>query len=166
MTLQLISDLDCDINVLMFRWDGISAMYANAETAPVRVALEMRLTGSSNVVLAPQRSNDQGTVSIEILTTLSTDAKDWAAFMQQVTDKWTGYAYPPNAHPRPHWAKQWSGLNVKGMPIEQYFKELAYKEAIQEFKVGFGAIVTKRGGSVDNTLARFGNTTMQRLLFQ
>ena len=51
----------------------------------MRVALEMRLTGGSDVLLAPQRGND-ATAAIEVLTTLVTPAEDWQSFMQDVAD--------------------------------------------------------------------------------
>ena len=41
---------------------------------------------------------------------------------------------------RPHWAKQWEGLEYRGplspkeIPIMEYFKKYAYKDAIPEFK--------------------------------
>ena len=113
------------------RWDGVAAIYARPD-APVRVALEMRLTGGSDVLLAPQRGNE-ATVAIEVLTTLITPAEDWQSFMQDVADRWTRYderdAYGQRMRPRPHWAKQWAGLEVDGKPIERYMKEDAYREA-------------------------------------
>ncbi|CAL1712310.1 unnamed protein product [Somion occarium] len=148
-------------------WDGISAMYSRKD-APVRVALEMRLTGGSNVLLAPQRGN-AGTVSIEVLTTLITPKDDWQTFMQQIADKWTSYDLKDEngntLYPRPHWAKQWGGLQIHGKPIERYFREDAYKDAFSEFRKTFGNIVTSRGSSVDETLKMFGTVTMERLIF-
>lgn len=149
------------------RWDGISAIYSRKD-APVRVALEMRLTGGSEVVLAPQRGNT-GTISIEVLTTLVTPQDDWLSFMQQVADKWTAYDIRDAAGnallPRPHWAKQWAGLQVRGKPVEQYFREDAYRGAFAEFRQAFEGIVTKRGSTVEETRARFGNALMERLIF-
>ena len=141
-------------------------MYARKD-APVRVALEMRLTGGSNVLLAPQRGNP-ATASIEVLTTLITPKDDWASFMQQIADKWTSYDERDEQgnlmHPRPHWAKQWAGLQVKGKPIERYLKD-AYKEAFTEFAKVYGDIVSRTGSTVDDTLGIFGNDLMQRLIF-
>jgi hypothetical protein len=141
-------------------------MYARPD-GPVRVALEMRLMGDSEITLAPQRNNEGGTVAIEVLTTLTTPPEDWASFKQLITDKWTSYTdsdgKPLNA--RPHWAKEWSGIRVRGKPIENYFKEDAYAGAFDEFRKGFGAIVTKKGGTVENTLAMFGNKTMKQLIW-
>ncbi|KZT00933.1 uncharacterized protein LAESUDRAFT_739389 [Laetiporus sulphureus 93-53] len=150
-------------------WDGISAMYARIHDAPARVALEMRLTGQSSVLLAPQRGNASGTVSIEVLTTLASPQSEWASFCQEVTDRWTSYDTKGEdgrtMNPRPHWAKQWSGLLVRGKPIEQYIREDAYGDAFAEFRGAFQNIVQKRGGTVNETLARFGNQTLQGLIF-
>lgn len=144
-------------------------MYSQAHIAPARVALEMRLTGDSNVILAPQRGNAFGTTSIEVLTTLATPADEWAAFMQLVADKWTSYdAQGEDGRtlvPRPHWAKQWSGVLVRGKPVNQYLKEDAYREAFAEFRSTFERIVTRRGCSVEETRARFANALMDDLIF-
>jgi hypothetical protein len=142
-------------------------MYADPN-APVRIALEMRLTGSSNVILAPQRGNDFGSISIETLTILPTGTDTWASFIQTVADKWTSYTDPTTGKPilaKPHWAKQWQGLKVHNKPIEEYFSQVVYKDAFVEFKKEFEAIVTKRKSTVAETLARFGDPTMAKLVF-
>lgn len=129
----------------------------------------MRLTGNSNILLAPQRGNT-ATASIECLTTLITPQDDWATFMQVLADKWTSYGDVKDAngnvlYPRPHWAKQWKGLQVRGKPAETYFKEDAYKAAFADFRAAFEGIVTQRGSTVQETLARFGNEMMERLIW-
>lgn len=150
----------------MFRWDGISAIY-KAEGTPVRVALEMRLTGGSNVLLAPQRGNTQGTVSIEVLTTLATEEDVWNKFRQDIAAKWTGYKDEDGHYlkARPHWAKQWEGLTIRGEPIEKYLKDDVYKEAFAEFRTAFNDIITRRNGSVAETRAMFGNAVLDKLIF-
>ena len=92
-------------------------------------------------------------------------AEEWQPFLQVVADKWTSYE-DTAGNPRPHWAKQWAGLTVKGQPVEKYFKEVAYKSSFEEFRHAFEGIVTKRRGSVQGSLDRFGTSTMQRLIFQ
>ena len=91
-------------------------------------------------------------------------------FMQQIADKWTSYDVKDDQgnpmHPRPHWAKQWAGLQVNGKPIERYFKEDAYKDAFAQFRDVYGKIVSRTGGTVDGTLKVFGNDMMERLIFQ
>jgi len=148
-------------------WDAISAIYSDKE-APVRVALEMRLTGGSNILLAPQRGNDLGTISIEVLTSLTTPARTWNAFIQKITDIWTSYVDEngKKLNARPHWAKQWSGLKVSGKDIETYFKEDAYAQSFVEFREKFEAILKARNTTLADTLSRFGTATMERLVFQ
>ncbi|GJE93850.1 FAD-binding domain-containing protein [Phanerochaete sordida] len=149
-------------------WDGIAAMYSRGD-APVRVALEMRLTGGSDVLLAPQRGN-AATCSIEVLTTLVTPPEQWASFMQTVADRWTGYDVRDERgrvlHARPHWAKQWKGLTVRGKPVEQYLKEDAYVEAFAEFRQVFKGIVERNHATVEETLKVFGNDLMVKLIFE
>lgn len=67
---------------------------------------------------------------------------------------------------RPHWAKQWWDLEVRGEPIEKYLKEVAYRDAFEEFRRAFKAIVESRGGDVGETRERFGTGLMERLIFE
>ncbi|PVF94943.1 hypothetical protein CPB86DRAFT_712145 [Serendipita vermifera] len=148
-------------------WDGISAMYEKQKDAPVRVALEMRLMGGSDVILSPQYGNQFGTVSIEVLTHSGTPPKVWADFKQYIADKWTSYT-DQDGKPllaRPHWAKEWSGLKVHGGPIEEYMRNVAYRSAFADFRQVFTGIVERRGSSVAETLKIFGNDTMTNLIF-
>ncbi|KAJ3559702.1 hypothetical protein NM688_g179 [Phlebia brevispora] len=150
-------------------WDAITMIYSR-EDAPVRVALEMRLTGGSDVLLAPQRGNHvAGTASIEILSTLVTPKDTWASAMQQVADMWTSPELKDEhgkaMYPRQHWAKQWEGVKVRDKDIKAYLKEDAYKEAFAEFRTDFEQIVTKRGSTVEQTLGMFGNALMRDLIF-
>lgn len=162
-------------------------MYERTD-APVRLTLEMRLTGGSDVFLAPQRGNSNGTVSIEVLTQLATPKGEWQSFLQLIADKWTMYT-DLDGKPliaRPHWAKQWAGLTIENtvtlneaqrkhekdkgidsgrMPIEEYFKEVAYKDAFQLFRAGYTDIIKKRNSTVQDTLKVFGVNTMTHMIF-
>jgi hypothetical protein len=135
----------------------------------MRVALEMRLTGSSQILLAPQLNNTLGTVSIEVLTSSVTPEEAWRSFMQQITDRWTSYRSHAKGGPylnaRPHWAKEWQGLVVRGKPIEKYLREDAYKEQRVEFVKVLEKLVKKRGGTLKETRQRFGNPLLERLFF-
>jgi hypothetical protein len=150
----------------MNRWDGITAMYEKSAEAPVRLALEMRLMGGSNVILAPQYKNE-ATASIEVLTHQGTPPEAWADFKQHITDKWTSYKDKNGQflNARPHWAKEWKGLRVHGQPIEDYMRETAYKEAFSEFRTVFARVVENNKCSVEETLNIFGNDTMKDLIF-
>ncbi|CCO36211.1 hypothetical protein BN14_10339 [Rhizoctonia solani AG-1 IB] len=149
-------------------WDGIKAFYEHIEKAPVRVALEMRLTGDSDVILAPQRHNKLGTISIEAVTTMETNSNDWESFLQDVVNRWAQYKDSDGnlLNIRPHWAKQWQGLTIRGEPAETYMKETAYKEAIPEFVKTLGAIAATQGTTVSAMRDMFGNNLLERLFFE
>jgi len=153
-------------------WDGISAIYNAKSNAPVRVSLEVRLTGGSNVVLAPQRGNTNGTCSIEILSTLNTlgGKRDvWSPFRTVMSEKMSSYKDERGNYlnARPHWAKQFAGQTVRGgIPIEIYLKEVAFKDVFAEFRTGFEKIVVSRGGTVAEARERFGVDLIDRLIWQ
>jgi hypothetical protein len=134
----------------------------------MRLTLEMRLTGDSNVILAPQRHNKFGTISIEVLTIPTTPPDAWARFMQDIADSWTQYTDSKGnlLNARPHWAKQWQGLKVRGQPIEQYLKHTAYKEAIPEFRRVLEKIAEAQGTTFQDMRSRFGNPLLERLIFE
>lgn len=90
-------------------WDAIAIVYED-KTAPMRIALEMRIMADSNIIMAPQTNNSFGTASIEVLTTMPAVAeKVWVPFAQSVADKWMSYktADGQKLNTRPHWAKEW-----------------------------------------------------------
>ncbi|KAF8318789.1 hypothetical protein DL93DRAFT_2054313 [Clavulina sp. PMI_390] len=150
-------------------WDGIIAMYED-KNAPVRIALEMRLTGGSDVLLAPQHGNDTadrfGTVSIEVLTTTTTDPELWKDFKQKIANTWTSYEDEKGVrvNARPHWAKEWEGININGQPIENYLRT-AYQDVLPQFREIFTRLATRDGNTLETTRARFGNELMSRFLF-
>jgi len=89
-------------------WDAIDAVYDDPK-APMRMALEMRIMGDSDLIMAAQTNNTFGTVSIEVLTTMAAAAEGvWEPFAQEVAARWMNYksngAY---LNTRPHWAKEW-----------------------------------------------------------
>jgi hypothetical protein len=135
----------------------------------MRLALEMRLTGGSNVILAPQRGNSLGTVSIEVLTPLNTSPADWQEFLQQISDLWTSYRGDGGKgeylNSRPHWAKEWQGLTVRGQPIIEYLKNTAYPAARVEFVEVLKKIAESKGSGLDESRKRFGNPLLETLLF-
>ena len=76
----------------------------------MRMPLEMRIMADSNVLMAPQRGNTNGTCAIEVLTPRFME-NEWKKFAQAVLDKWmtlrdwNGNGQKLNI--RPHWAKDW-----------------------------------------------------------
>lgn len=90
-------------------WDIIKLCYED-EDCPMRLTLEMRIMGDSNLIMAPQRGNKWGTASIEVLSILDAlEDGEWEPFLQKVVDTWMGYRDNEGVllDVRPHWAKEW-----------------------------------------------------------
>jgi len=92
-------------------WDAITAMYADKNFS-ARIALEMRVTGNSQVLLAPQFGNRLGTASIEVITSMpavNDKRQIWGKFKQKLADTWLHYKGPDGIllNTRPHLAKEW-----------------------------------------------------------
>jgi hypothetical protein len=90
-------------------WDVIKLVYRDSST-PMRLTLELRIMNGSDMIMAPQRGNDLGTASIEVLSIPDavTD-EEWQPFIQEVADTWMSYtdAEGKKLNVRPHWAKEW-----------------------------------------------------------
>lgn len=152
-------------------WDGILLMHD--EPSEVRVALEMRIMGSSNIHLSPQLNNSLGTASIEVLTTLNTQPKDWFAFCQKLTDKWLSYTDASTGkklHSRPHWCKQWSFLMLPdehGAKIKavDWMRKIGYQKEIVLFKDGLTKIAEGKGFKVQDLRDRFGDALLESIIW-
>jgi hypothetical protein len=150
-------------------WAVIDSIYTRHHTlfdAPMRIALEMRVMGASQITMAPQHGNSLGTCSIEVLTNLRTSSKEWLAFRQEITDAWTSYKDPGGAplNVRPHWAKQWTGITLHGKPVKDYLKDVAYKDRIPEFWAGLAAAAVAGGYTLADARARFSNKLLDDVL--
>jgi hypothetical protein len=148
-------------------WDAINIVY-NRTDSPMRFVLEMRIMNGSDMIMAPQRGNDLGTASIEVLTLPDSVTDDeWQPFIQEVTDKWMSYTdgdgNPLNV--RPHWAKEWTSLTLGGKPAVEYLKTVAYKDAIPEFKTVLENIGTIQGWTLADLKARFSNKLWDDIVF-
>jgi len=110
----------------------------------MRLPLEMRIAGSSDVHLAPQNGNTHGTCFMEVLTPGDVDRKEWNGFMQEVTVAWMNLKDDDgqSIHPfdsdkgtivflRTHGAKEWESLNVNGQSIKCYHCDTACKDQIK-----------------------------------
>ncbi|KAG8775398.1 hypothetical protein FRC12_001504 [Ceratobasidium sp. 428] len=148
-------------------WDAIKVFYERIDDVPMRLTLEMRLSGGSNVIMAAQRDNDLGTISIEALTTTVTPNEIWQSYLQQLVDKWMSYKDSKGQFltSRPHWAKEWKGLKVCGKPVKTYLKETAYKEAIPEFRAALETIAKAQETTVSDMRQMFGNAMIERMFF-
>jgi hypothetical protein len=150
-------------------WDALTVFYNHSWDAPMRIALEMRIMGGSNITMAPQFGNSYGTCSIEVLTNLNTPPDQWLSYMQQITDKWTSYTDQHGAklNVRPHWAKQWKGLTFFGQPVEQYLVSQAYRDRLPEFASALAAVASAGGYPLATLKQRFSNplldTTFQSI---
>lgn len=145
-------------------WAALTAVY-DSDGAPVRIALEMRVTAGSQVLMAPQHGNRLGTCSIEVLTTLDTSPEEWNTFRQRVVDAWCALTdadgRPLNT--RPHWAKQWQGLTVRGQAMEDYLRDVAYAERIPEFGAALARVAGAGGYGLSDMRRRFSNPLLDRL---
>ena len=145
-------------------WDVIRNVYERPD-APLRVALEMRIMGGSDITMAPQHGNRLGTCSIEILTNLITPHPQWTRFKQDIANLWTSYKDPSGRrlNVRPHWAKEWQGLTLHRQPAASYLREHAYADSIPRFRAGLRAIA-KQGGYTTRDLRMFSNPLLDHLL--
>jgi hypothetical protein len=144
-------------------WDVIRNVYERAD-APLRVALEMRIMGGSDITMAPQHGNRLGTCSIEILTNQRTPAREWRKFMQDIANLWMSYKGPDGRplNVRPHWAKQWQGLTFRRRPALSHLRDRAYAARIPDFRAGLRAIA-KQGGYTVRDLRVFSNPLLDDL---
>jgi hypothetical protein len=152
-------------------WDAVLLM--NDDPSVVRVALEMRVMGDSQIILAPQRGNVLGTCSIEILSTLDTPSEDWMEFCQKVADKWVSYrdrSTGKRLKARPHWCKQWNFLSLPGERDEklnavEWMKTVGYKDEIPTFTNVLGKIGETQGFTLNDLRTRFSNKFMESIFW-
>ncbi|KAM0317621.1 hypothetical protein ACHAPQ_010947 [Fusarium lateritium] len=148
-------------------WDAILLVYKNSDKCPMRMPLEMRIMGGSNVIMAPQRGNALGTCSIEVLT-LHSASNIWKPFAQSVLDKWLALKDPSTGQrlkTRPHWAKEWYDFTVDGKPWIERLKAVDYKEERQEFLETLAEIGKEANWSLEDLQARFSNDVFDQFFF-
>jgi hypothetical protein len=144
-------------------WDVIRNVFERAD-APMRVALEMRIMGGSEVTMAPQHGNSLGTCAIEVLTNEETPEPQWTRFKQDIADLWTSYrdASGHRLNVRPHWAKEWQGITLHDRPAISYLREHAYADSIPHFRDSLRTIA-QQGGYTVKDLRVFSNPLLDRL---
>ncbi|KAF8849957.1 hypothetical protein BDZ45DRAFT_662416 [Acephala macrosclerotiorum] len=151
-------------------WEVINLVYEVANesddpSSPMRLVLEMRFLGQSNLVLAPYHGNELGTLSIGVLTIPDAVSDgEWNAFLQKVVDRWIVIADGQNV--RPHMAKEWDGLKIKGLDAREYLKEIAYKDQIKVFKEITVEIGTEQRWTVEEMKKRFSNELFDKMIFE
>ncbi|KAF2144536.1 uncharacterized protein K452DRAFT_245458 [Aplosporella prunicola CBS 121167] len=151
-------------------WDVIKLVYSyDRGEAPLRLTLELRITGGSDMLMAPQQGNALGTASIEVLTVPdAVSDNEWREFMQRVADIWMGYGKHyggAQINVRPHWAKEWDGLTLGGRDARQYLKEVAYREQIPRFRAALAKIGEVQGWRLEDLKQRFSNELWDQLVF-
>ena len=148
-------------------WNAILRVYAHSDTCPMRMPLEMRIMGDSNIVMSPQRGNTLGTCAIEVLTLHS--ARDiWHNFAQEVLDTWMDLRKlegGQNLKIRPHWAKEWKEFSVDGKPWAQVLRDETYKEEIKEFNGVMDKIGKQHGWTRQDLRERFANDFLEWFYF-
>ncbi|KAI1409151.1 hypothetical protein F5Y13DRAFT_203799 [Hypoxylon sp. FL1857] len=146
-------------------WDGILAAYKHKDTCPQRMPLEMRITGPSNVTMAPFRGHKLGTCSIEVLTLQNMEA-EWTPYAQYVLDQWMELKDNQGQYllTRPHWAKEWATMTVRGRPMLEYIKE-SYGDSIVEFRETLGQIAKAQGWDLAEARRRFSNELFDKIFF-
>ncbi|KAL7563060.1 hypothetical protein ACA910_007148 [Epithemia clementina (nom. ined.)] len=151
-------------------WDAISLFYrrynANRNDCPMRLTLEMRVYGNSDIYMAPVHGNRHGTCSIEVLTPENVDHESWMNFLQELVDLWLSYTDENGIllNSRPHWVKEWQGLQVRGQDIRQYLKQHAYPTQIAKFQTGVAAIASAGGTTLSAMRDLFVNDLWDDLL--
>ena len=155
-------------------WDVINLVYADP-SCPMRLTLELRIMGGSDMLMAPQHGNTLGTASIEVLTVPDavTDG-EWYGFCQKVYEKWAGCptnakgvgeGIAANSKVRPHWAKEWTSLKMGGTEAKVFLREVAYRDEIRIFKDVLAEIGAKQGWGLADLKARFSNKTWDAIVF-
>ncbi|KAL9099748.1 MAG: hypothetical protein Q9163_004793 [Psora crenata] len=140
---------------------------------PMRLTLELRIMGGSDIHMAPQFGNDL-TASIEILSIPDAEYDgEWVAFMQAVCDKWMSYtdSHGARLNVRPHWAKEWEVLHMltgrgqERLEAKQYLRTVCYKEKIADFKNAMDRIGQMHGWDRKSAQARFSNSLWDSIIY-
>jgi hypothetical protein len=150
-------------------WAVIEIFYnrynSNSKDVPMQLTMEMRIMGDSDIIMAPQFGNKFGTCSIEVLTILTTPKEAWKDFQQEISSAWDSYkdssGDPLNI--RPHWAKEWAGIKIRGMDVTDYLKNIAYKDQLPEFKNVLTAIAKSQGFTLSDMQERFSNPLIDNI---
>lgn len=151
-------------------WQAILEVYKpeTMKTCPMRMPLEMRIMGGSDVIMAPQRGNKLGTCSIEVLTPLYM-ADEWEQFAQKILDRWMALKNHDNSwkdlNIRPHWAKEWQQYKVDGKPWMDHLRSKSYTNEIIEFKNALKKIEHEHGWAEEDRRKLFSNELLDKLLF-
>ncbi|THX82590.1 hypothetical protein D6D04_03435, partial [Aureobasidium pullulans] len=144
-------------------WGAVNLVYSSANS-PMRLAMDMRITGDSDIVMAPQRGNSHGTVALEIGSVTDTvTEEEWQTFCQSFVDMLTALA--PEGKLRPHWGKEWVKMRFGGLPAREYIRTSAYKTEIPECLAMLQKIGKRQGWTLNDLNKRFSNKLLDDLFF-
>lgn len=144
-------------------WAVIDLVYCSANS-PMRLAMDMRITGDSDMIMAPQRGNSHGTVAIEIGSVTDTvTEEEWQIFCQAFVDKLAALA--PGDRLRPHWGKEWVKMRFGGLSAREYVRTVAYKNEIPECLTVLERIGKRQGWTTKDLHKRFSNNLLDELFF-
>ncbi|THV95999.1 hypothetical protein D6D27_02924 [Aureobasidium pullulans] len=144
-------------------WGAVNLVYSSANS-PMRLAMDMRITGDSDIVMAPQRGNSHGTVALEIGSVIDTvTEEEWQTFCQSFVDMLTALA--PEGKLRPHWGKEWVKMRFGGLPAREYIRTSAYKTEIPECLAMLQKIGKRQGWTLNDLNKRFSNKLLDDLFF-
>ncbi|KAG8163928.1 hypothetical protein KVR01_005846 [Diaporthe batatas] len=151
-------------NVQRAWWAAILTAYKYQDTCPQRLPLSMRITGPSQVIMAPYRGHTLGSACIGIQTLENMRGRLWQDYAQEVLDHWMNLKDSRGEYltTRPHWAKDWYSFKVRGQPMIDYVRQ-SYAREIKEFVFRLGQIAKKQGWSMDEARRRFGNDALDVL---
>lgn len=150
----------------------ISRKPKNRGQTPMRLTLELRIMGGSDMHMAPQAGN-QYTASIEVLTIPDSEYDgEWQGFMQELITIWMSYkdraGNPLNI--RPHWAKEWEGLRMgppnKQLDAREYLRTVSYSTAIRDFRATLADIGVQQGWQLKDLRDRFSNELWDQMVFR
>jgi hypothetical protein len=144
-------------------WSVVDLVYRSANS-PMRLAMDMRITGDSDIIMAPERGNSHGTVAIEIGSVTDTvSEEEWQTFCQAFVDGLTALA--PEGKLRPHWGKEWVKMRFGGLPARDYVRTVAYKSEIPECLATLEKIGKRQGWTTKDLHKRFSNKLLDDIFF-
>ncbi|EER30008.1 hypothetical protein D8B26_007284 [Coccidioides posadasii str. Silveira] len=148
-------------------WQAILLTYENIATCPMRMPLEVRIMGGSDVLMAPQYGNKLGTCAMEILTPRFMEA-EWHDFAQAMIDKWMTLRQwnGQDLNIRPHFAKEWDAFRVDGQPWPEYLKKKSCSKEIAKFTSIIKKIGNEQGWTVEELRKMFSNRLLDTLFFE
>ncbi|KAI4728000.1 hypothetical protein E4T49_04188 [Aureobasidium sp. EXF-10728] len=135
-------------------WSVIDLVYRSANS-PMRLAMDMRITGDSDIIMAPQRGNIHGTVALEVgSVTDSVTEEEWQTFCQGLVDALTPLA-----------PEEWVKMRFGGLPACEYVRTVAFKNEIPECLATLERIGKRQGWTLKDLHKRFSNTLLDDIFF-